>query len=184
MTMTLTVAPVEEPVTLTELKDRLRIDTADDDAALAASIVAARERVEVFTRRVLVTATYELRLDAFPAWTLVVPRPPLQSVTKIEYIDTGGTLVTLAASGYTVDAKSAPGRIVPAYGTTWPATRDQVNAVIVTLKAGYGLREAVPRPLTDALVLLVRALYDKGRATEDTAAAEALMWPYRAWAAA
>src|SRR4051812_21902860 len=106
-----TVAPVAEPVLLAEAKQHLRVDGAYDDALINRLIGSAREYAERETRRQLLTSTYKLTLDYFPGrcWTLtnealprekaweygryfhdraiLLPRPPLQSVTSIVYTD-------------------------------------------------------------------------------------------------
>src|SRR4030067_860491 len=98
----------------------------------------SRKREQKKTRNnmsALITQTWELYLDAFPAWEIRVPKPTLQSITSIVYTDTDGILQTLAGSMYLVDNKSEPGRITPAFGEVWPVTRAQINAVIVRFVA-------------------------------------------------
>jgi hypothetical protein len=46
--------------------------------------------------------TWLLALDAFPAWEIELPQPPLISVASVKYIDDAGDLVTLASSEYKV----------------------------------------------------------------------------------
>ena len=71
--------------------------------------------------------------------TIRVPRPPLQAVGNIAYIDGSGNLVpTLAASNYQVSTAKEPGLIAPTYGIPWPFTQAQYDAVTVTFTAGYG----------------------------------------------
>lgn len=132
--------------------------TADPD--LTRLIVAARVSAERITRRALVTQTWDLFLDAFPGWELGVPKPPLQSVSSISYVDTNGTAQTLASDQYLVDIKGEPGRITPAYGLTWPSTRAQNNAVTVRFVAGYGAAGAVPDGIKNWMLLRIRQLYD------------------------
>ena len=45
--------PAAEPVTLAEARSWLRVDTTDEDGAIASLISAAREIVEMTTRRAL-----------------------------------------------------------------------------------------------------------------------------------
>lgn len=151
-----TVAPTEEPVTIDEAKAQTRLDEADDASLLEGMIAAGRRYVETLTRRQLVTATFTLKLDAFPSGsTIRLPRPPTQSVSSITYIDTGGDLQTLATSVYDVDTDSEPARVSLAYNQVWPATRDQDNAVTLTFINGYGAASAVPDTFKQAIRLLV-----------------------------
>lgn len=177
-----------EPVTAAEAKAHLRVDHADDDAYIGTLITAARQHVEEWTSRALVTQTWELKLDRFPAsGAIALPRPPLQGVTAITYIDDNGASQTLAADQYTVHTSELPGRVTRAYEVTWPSTRAVPNAVTVTYTAGYGAAAAVPNPIKQALLLIVGDLY---RNREDTItgtvaarlkAVDALIGPYRTW---
>jgi len=159
VTYTLTTAATEEPVTLDEAKAHLRIDHDDEDDHIAALITAARQWAEMYTRRQFISATYTLYLDWFPG-EIVVPRPPLISVTSISYLDTAGASQTLATSVYAVDAVALPGRIRLKFNESWPGTRTIENAVTVVYIAGYGAATAVPETAKAALKLLVAHLYE------------------------
>ncbi len=163
MGLTLHTAPVAEPISTAEAKSHARVDISADDTLIDDYIAAARRWAELYTRRQFVTATWDLTLDAFPLsdrCPIWVPLPPLQSVTSISYVDADGQTQTWDAAEYLVDSKSEPGRILPAYGETWPVTRDQANAVTVRFVAGYGLAAAVPATLKTAVRLLVSHLYE------------------------
>lgn len=132
------VPPVLEPVSLAEAKAHLNVTSSDDDALIQGFITAARQLAENITRRQLVTATYEGYLDAFPAGgEILLPKPPLQSVTSIKYLDTDGVEQTLEPSIYLVDAQSTPGRVLLAPEQNWPQTKAQANAVTVEFVAGW-----------------------------------------------
>ena len=111
--------------------------------------------------RALMTQTWDLFLDVFPAGSksIQIPLPPLQSVTSVKYINPDGNLITLDASKYIVDIAATPGLIHAAYGESWPDTRCQSNAVTVRFVAGYGTAAAVPEPVKAALKLLVGHWY-------------------------
>jgi len=183
--LTRITAPAEQPLTRLEVKDFLRLDHDLDDAMLDALIASATAAAEAFTRRALITQTWDWTLDALPA-VLEVPLPPLQSVGSITYIDSAGASQTLASTEYTVDAASQRGRIVPAFGKTWPATQGVVNAVTVRFTAGYGDRTAVPQPIRLAMLQHVAHWYEHresvvvGAVVSEMAAAGArLLGPYR-----
>lgn len=114
------------------------------DAALTHLIATAREQAEAATGCALVTQTLDWHLDGFPAGALEVPKGPLQSVTEIAYVDPAGVTQVLPEAQYQVDAAHERGRILPAPGQSWPAVRDQVNAVKVRYVAGFGAPAAVP----------------------------------------
>ncbi len=159
MALTRTSDAATEPVTSTEAKTHLRVTGTDDDTLIGTLITAARQYVENYLNRSLITQTWEWRLDGFSPWTLIVPMAPLISVTSIQYVDGEGTTQTLASTEYTVDAKSEPGRITPAYGKSWPTTRYQMNAVTITFQAGYGAAAAVPSPIKQAVLLVIGEMY-------------------------
>ena len=156
-----TVAPTERPVSRVEAKAHLVLDSIDDDTYVDGLIHAATLWAEGFTRRQLVSATYELKLDRFPRGNapIQVPRPPLSSVTSIAYVDTAGDSQTWAGANYTTDTASTPGRIEPAYGVDYPDTRDQIAAVTVTFVAGFGAASAVPYNYKAAIQQLVAGWY-------------------------
>lgn len=134
MALTLIVPPALEPLEVAEAKLYARVTHTDEDELFQALIQTARELVE--GRGIAIhTQTWELSLDRFPV-CIRVPIAPLQSVTSITYTDADGASQVLASSGYTVDTRSRPARILPAYGTSWPATRAVPNAVIVKFVAG------------------------------------------------
>ena len=175
-----TLAPTVEPVTLEELKDHLRgVSTADEDALLQSYLCVAREAVEVEeVSRALLTQTLELRLDGWP-WShrvgiysrgIRLPRPPLQSVSSIAYIDANGATQTLDAALYTVDPYVEPGRIVPAYGVAWPNLRAVPACVTVTYVAGWTDRGKVPERIRHAIKLLAGELYENREAATAEAA--------------
>lgn len=158
MALTLVTAPTVEPLTIAEAKAHLRVTSTDEDALITALIVAAREHAERFTRRALITQTWDLTLDSFPA-EIVVPFPKLQSVTSITYVDSNGASQTLLTTEYTVDTKSEPGRVVEAYDKAWPSTRDVINAVTVRFVAGYGLAAAVPSSIKQGMLMHIGHMY-------------------------
>jgi uncharacterized phiE125 gp8 family phage protein len=141
MPLKLVTGPAREPIHLAEAKLHLKVEHNADDSLILASIQAARGYAEGFTARQLVTATYDLMLDCFPcsSWIcpIEVPRPPLQSVISIIYIDTTGITQTLDPTRYIVDTNSEPGRIMLAYGQSWPPTRVIMNAVTIRFMAGH-----------------------------------------------
>jgi len=179
--------PAEEPVTLEEAKIHLRVDATDEDALISSLIVSAREHVEGFQGRSLVTQTWRLSLDRFPRGRVIrLPRPPLQSVTSITYIDPDGNQQMLAPGAYDVDADSEPGRVVLKDSAGWPDTADMPSAVLITYEAGYGSARAVPQAVKQAMLLLIghwhanRETAVVGSTTHELSfAVKALLWPDR-----
>lgn len=163
-----TVAPVAEPISLDEAKAHLRVTHNLEDALIAALIKAAREWAEGYQNRAYITQTWELWLDEFPrADYIPIPQPPLKSVTSVKYYDTANTEATMAATDYFVDAKSEPGRLVLAYGSSWPSTTLRpANGVCITFVAGYGDAADIPQAQKAAMLLAIGTWYSKRETIE------------------
>lgn len=159
MGLKLKTPPNAEPVSLAEAKLHCKADTADDDTLITSLIIAARQQAEHETGRALVTQEWELSIDAFPADSLEIPLPPLQSVASITYLDMDGVRQTLAGTEYQVITDELVGRIVPAYGKSWPSCRVQAGSVVVTFTAGYGAAAAVPPSIKAWMLLAITTLY-------------------------
>ena len=142
-------APETEPITLLEAKAQCKIESDDTnfDTLLTIYIAAAREYVESWTNRALITQTRELAVDAFPSGDRgvhIALRAKLISITSIKYDDPDGVEQTMDAADYTIDQYGETGWVFPVYGTDWPSTIDAPNCVRVRYVAGYGAASAVP----------------------------------------
>ena len=181
--LTLVTAPAAEPVSLAEAKAHLRVETADDDSLITALITAAREAAEAHMRRALVTQTWRLSLDRFPAapqpwWdgvrqgadmpgdgsVIELPRPPLVSVTSVTAYDDADNPTVASAASYYVDSDNEPGRVVLRSGKTWPVTVRVANGVEVLFVAGYGAAGAVPQAIRQGMLMLIGHLYENREA--------------------
>jgi uncharacterized phiE125 gp8 family phage protein len=154
-----------EPVTLDEAKMHLRVTAADEDAYITALITAARLDCENRLQRTLIETVWRVTLDEFPD-EIVLPMPTALAISSVIYTDITGVDQTLTNTAYALDGISEPGWLVPAYGTAWPATRDQINAVRVTYTAGFisggtdaAKRAAVPMALRQWILLAVGQMY-------------------------
>lgn len=158
--------PVLEPVTLIEAKAQCRVDTADEETLITGYIAAAREYCEGIDWRAFLTQTIELWLEAWPATDKIeLPRPPLQSVSKIEYYGTDDTKHTLATTVYGVDSNSTPGAVRLKYNQAWPTTALRpYSAICVTYVAGWTAADSVPKTIKQAVQLLVGHWFDNREA--------------------
>jgi uncharacterized phiE125 gp8 family phage protein len=166
--LTRSIQPAVEPVSLLEMKQHLRVDSESDDSYIMALVTAAREWVEVYLDRTLITTQWTMRLDAFPTMArqlseayqdrtfiatqlsvradifppdIELPRPPmsLSNMTSvITYVTADGTTTTLPTNQYRMDSYSTPGAMRPLYSGSWPSHRVDQNAVSISWYAGYG----------------------------------------------
>jgi uncharacterized phiE125 gp8 family phage protein len=163
MNLRLITAPTEEPVSTETAKLHLRVDGTADDTLVAAYLKAARELGEGLARRAFVTQTLELVIDAWPSnGILKLPRPPLQSVTSIKYLDSDEVEHTLSSANYVVDARSEPGRIM--FKSTPSAALSESGAIAVRFVAGYGAASTVPAVFVQGVLLSVAHWYENREA--------------------
>jgi uncharacterized phiE125 gp8 family phage protein len=155
MTLKLKTAPIAEPVSLADMQAVMGVhDTTNTlrDSVIASRITAARIMAEEFTRKAIISQTWELYADRFaPYFNL---KMNLREVVSLKYIDTDGNQQTLDADQYLVD--TVHGCLYPAYGVTWPSVRSQHNAVVIEHTAGYGANATdVPQNVLEAIKFLV-----------------------------
>jgi uncharacterized phiE125 gp8 family phage protein len=180
-----TVAPIDEPISIDEVKTHCRIIHSTEDASIVGMITAARERCEEYLWRALITQTWEFVYDQFPCGHMLLPRAPLQSVASIAYIDANGAAQTLASNQYLLETRGVMGRIAPAYAVTWPETQDRISTVTVTAVCGYGHFDKVPWAIRAAMLMIVGHLWEHREEVSDFPAHEmpqsvcALLHPYK-----
>jgi uncharacterized phiE125 gp8 family phage protein len=138
VSLVLITPPVGYPVNSAEIADYLRLDEAQPEVldTLVAAATRYLDGAYGLLGRALLTQTWELKQDRFPGGTAVlkIPLPPLSTVTFVKYLDSDGVEQTWNSANYVVD--TARNLIAPMFGMTWPATRAQLNAVIVRFIAG------------------------------------------------
>jgi len=165
MKTTLETAPAAEPVSTAEAKTHMRIASSytSDDTYISSLITIAREHIENVTWRKLITQTWNYYLDSFPSGGYInIPFGSLQSVSSVVYTDSDGDNTTWSSSEYIVDTGSIIGRVVLAYGYTWPNfTAYPSNPIKIQYVCGYGDTGAsVPDSLLHAIKLLVADMYE------------------------
>ena len=176
----ISTAPTQEPLTLQDVKDYLRLDDAVDERVLQDLIEAARMHCEEHTGRALMTQTLTLTLDAFDELAdplfegtrtipyknyykshIDLPRAPIQSVTSVKTFDDSDNATTFATTRYFVDVQREPARVVLRTGETFPTALRVANAIEVIYIAGYQSRAAVPAPLRMGMLQYIAFLYEQ-----------------------
>lgn len=161
------VAPASTPVSLSEAKEFLRVDFADEDALIESLIDAATDYVDGWTGvlgRALMSQTWELSLDAFPNGAINMPLGPVRQVVSVSYVAPNGSTLTVNSADYTTDLNPVEGWVIPKE-SGWPATMKTANAVTVRWVAGYANAASVPAAIRQAILLLVGHWYQNRELT-------------------
>lgn len=157
MNLTVIEPPEEEPVSIETVKQHLRVDIAADDALIGTYLQAARELGEGLARRAFVTQTLRLVVDAFPVnRVLKLPRPPLQSVESVTYLDSNG--IEHEWTDFVTDARSEPGRVI--FNSTPSVSLFESGAVAIEFVAGYGADSDVPQTFVQGILMTVAHWYE------------------------
>lgn len=158
-----TVSPTFNAISRTELADHLKLSEPEAEADVLDAVIASAEKyVENMIGRAITSRTLLYQLEAFPVGNrdILLPYPPLSSVSSIAYTDTNGDAQTLSSALYQVDTRHYVGRIRPVYGETWPSTRwGDFDAVRVTFVAGYASAGIIPHPIKQAIKLVAGDLW-------------------------
>lgn len=180
-------------LTVSEVKDYLRVDSDSEDSLIGVLIDASTQVVEHYLSRFLLTTVVEEFYDFFPVYKtgvdpfrgdrniVYLSRGPVQSVASVKYIDGNGDEQTVVADDYRTDLVSEPARIMPEHG--WYGTKDTVNAVIVRYTCGYTQASDVPANIKMAMLLIIGEMYEKRVDTVHRlpTASEYLLNPFRAF---
>ena len=180
MKVELITPPAKEPLTLTYVKDHLRIDLTSDeqDSLIQDYIIGARKYTEALLGRRLITQTWKYYMDDWPnADWFRIPFPPLVSVTSVKYKDEDESESTFSSGDYLVDTVTEPGRVVLKYAEIWPSeTLSPRNPIYTEYVCGYGDSPAdVPMEIRQALAMLVGHWYEQREAYADSAFAMRLI---------
>ncbi len=173
-------------VATSEQKSFMRVDFSDDDTLIAELVKASQNVIETYINRAITTQTLSLFLDRLPFYNdvklqegvftapdleynsnyIVLPKPPVASVTHVKYYANDDTASTFSATNYYVDTISEQARVVLKKGVSWPTVAETRNANAYEIKyvAGYGGASDVPEPITQAIKLLTTHLYENREA--------------------
>jgi uncharacterized phiE125 gp8 family phage protein len=172
----ITVAATDEPVSVDEVKRRLRVDFGDDDEDLGLMIAAARDHAEKYCNTRLATQTVEVKCDAFRDFEWL-PEGPVQSIASISYVGTDGANATVDADIYELRADGLDTSIVRAYGKQWPVAQHN-SRITVTAVVGY---DVAPAAIKHAILLFIADAYEvrENAAIDDWTALDALLCNHR-----
>ena len=189
LTIVTDTTPDQEPISVQDAKDYLRLANDLDDDTIQGLITAARLEAENEQGRECTQKQFTLALDRFPGggafpltgmfelgytseygfrtytfWfngSAIQLLDPLVSVDSFTYTDSTGTVNTLAVNvDYIVDPLKHPGIVCPMVGTQWP-TADlwPSSAVQITFTAGF-TPVTCPANVKQGVSLLVSQWYE------------------------
>ena len=175
----ITTQPTQEPVTLQEVKDYLRVEDNTDERVLRPFIETARRYAEEHLRRTLMSTTYTLFMDSLdemedPLWEgmrtgpyknyyknyICLPKSPVVSVTHLKTYDDSDNATTMAASKYYVDNAREPARLVLRTGETFPSALRVANAIEIEFVAGYSSPFSIPEPIRLGMLQHIAFMYE------------------------
>lgn len=174
-----TTEPIQEPISLQEAKDYLRVDDSTDERIIRPFVESARRIAEEHLGRTLMTTTYTMYTDSYnalddPLWEgwrtgadingrknyIALSKSPVQSVTSVSTFDDSDNEATFASSKYYVDTVREPSRIVLRTGQTFPTALRVANAIKVVYVAGYANAYAIPEPIKMGMMQHIAFLYE------------------------
>ena len=153
--------PAEEPVTLAEAKEHLRVAHDSEDAHISSLIAAARTHLDGaqgILGRALVTQTWRLDADSpDESGRLWLDLPPVASVSSVQTMQDG--VLTSWSSGWRLGYDGEAAFIEPDEGENWPSYDARHDAIQVTFVTGDDAAN-VAQPLKIAIMMAVAEHYE------------------------
>lgn len=161
-TYNITTPAATTPVTLTEVKEHLRLDAADtsQDTYLTLLIDMATSYGERHTGRDFINKTYTTYRDNF--WEpILLRRSKVSSITSINYI-INSTTTLLSSSVYGLEDVNDYPYIYLKQNQSWPDETDDIpQSIIIVFVSGYGASATdVPADIKMALLSHIAFVYE------------------------
>jgi len=153
MNLIQTVAPLSEPLSLEDAKTFMHILEDDEDTLIESFISGAREYAENYTNRQLEVATFELTNEIIYCG-FALPKNPVQSVTKIEYMDLNGTYQIMPNTDYYVYVDNGISKL---HINKMPSYKCDKRAFKITFVSGY---DVVPSSIISYIKMAVSTMYE------------------------
>lgn len=156
--VTVSTPPAEAPVSLAEAKAHLRVDWTDEDSIIQSYLDAAIAVLDGPTGwlgRAMCAQSWQhvcAKPDCGKVWLTAQPN----ALTSIYYLEPTTKVETLATlADFRVHSDGYRFAVVPKTGKEWPAHAVRSDALKLTYTTGYGGSSAVPKPIKQAVLLLV-----------------------------
>ncbi|PIR39589.1 MAG: hypothetical protein COV35_03540 [Alphaproteobacteria bacterium CG11_big_fil_rev_8_21_14_0_20_39_49] len=148
-------APAIEPLTLTEVKTYLKVNTSDDDALITNLIITVRQATEKFLKVSLISQSRKISYDKYCPSVVKLAMGPVQSITSVTAVQRDESTSVISTNAYYLSA----GKRKLIFDANVVSHRVEIIYV-----AGYGdLADDVPNPIKQGMLSHILAIYD-GRA--------------------
>lgn len=169
---------------LQDVKDNLRIesDITEHDDYITELIHSAREYCELYLGWYLAECSIYAYLDEWPEDDIIeISRGPIQSITALEYKAAGATTYsTMSSSLYELSNNQRDARILLL--DTPSINDDRLDPIRIEYLAGFHDSDDIPKPVIDAIKLIVTERYLNPRNSQEAVrylAADRLMRPFK-----
>lgn len=162
-------APSVSPVSLTEAKAHLRVDSDHEDMLIQRYIDAAVSHIdgEGTLGRAMITQDWAQWETQAPGWPRL-QMGPFQSLVSIEYYDADSTLQTATLADFETRLDGDFVVCKPKEDRAWPNAETRRDAIKITYRAGYGdAATDVPEGLRHAIFLLLSHWYENRVAVDE-----------------
>lgn len=160
--------PALPAVTLEEFKSANNVSHDEQDTIIEGYLNGARRLFEKYSGRTLYQKTLEVILPSWPPSNYIeLPHAtPLIEIVSVTYKDSDGDETVWSDAEYIADTDREPGRLVLAYGESWPSftpypvspIRIQYTCGIVSTPAA----EDIPDEIKKAIMLLAGDMLENG----------------------
>ena len=147
------------PVSLTEAKSHLKVDTTADDTYITSIIKAATQLSEEYTNRFFIDTVIEQYASNF-ADLQTLFKSKVSAVAYVKYYDSNNSLQTLSATVYDTQLNYEPSQIQLANNQNFPSITKRNDAVVARYTVGYGSAASdVPEIIKQAILLTIGNFY-------------------------
>ena len=147
------------PVSLTEAKSHLKVDTTADDTYITSIIKAATQLSEEYTNRFFIDTVIDQTCSDF-AQLQTLFKSKVSAVAHVKYYDNDNSLQTLSATIYDTQLQYEPSQIQLAENQSFPSITKRNDAVVARYTVGYGSAASdVPEIIKQAILLTIGNFY-------------------------
>ena len=154
----LKTAPAFTVISVEELKRNLHIEHTDQDELLSELVDRAIASSQIATGRQYARATYILYLDEYPDDDLEIELGPVDVITSVKYYaQDAAVLTTVAPEDYQLDNVDITARL--RFLESFTPDSERMNVVEIEFTTGWASAAAVPKDLSEAVILRASEAY-------------------------